>query len=102
MVAKSEIELEVLFDFFDAVHDGGMVFDADFGGDFIGTETEFGGKDKHGDLTSGFDVGDARFTGEFFNRKIVVFGDLFNDLFWGGGTKFRRFIDTDGSVLNEL
>ena len=102
MVAKSKIEFEVLFDFFDAVHDSGVVFDADFGGDFIGTETEFGGKDKHGDLTSSFDVGDARFTGEFFNREVVIFGDLFDNLFWGGGTQFGGFINTDGSILNEL
>ena len=36
LVAKGEIKLKVVFDFLDAVHDGSMIFDTDFGGDFIG------------------------------------------------------------------
>ena len=40
LVAEDEIELEVLVDFFDAVHDGSVILDADFGGDFGGAETQ--------------------------------------------------------------
>ena len=43
LVAEDEIKAEILVDFLDTVHDGSMVFDADFGGDFGGTETELFG-----------------------------------------------------------
>ena len=38
LVAEGEVKFEVLFNFFNAVHNGGVVFNADFGGDFIGAE----------------------------------------------------------------
>ncbi len=38
LVTKGKIEFEVLFDSFNAVHDGSVVFDADFGGDFVGAK----------------------------------------------------------------
>lgn len=41
LIAEDKIETEVLVDLLDAMHDGGVVLDADFGGDFGGTEAEF-------------------------------------------------------------
>ena len=41
------------------MHDGGMILDADFGGDFGGTTADFFGNDKHGDLAGVFNIGDA-------------------------------------------
>ena len=43
LVAEDEIETEVLVDFLDTMHDGSMVFDANFGGDFGGAEAELFG-----------------------------------------------------------
>ena len=40
LVTQDEVKFEVFLDFFDAVHNGGVVFNADFGGDFGGTEAE--------------------------------------------------------------
>ena len=39
LVAEGEVEFEVFFDFLDAVHDSGMVLDADLGGYLSGAET---------------------------------------------------------------
>ena len=36
LVAEDEIKLEVLVDFLDAMHDGGVIFNTDFGGDLGG------------------------------------------------------------------
>ena len=41
LVAKGEIKLEIIIDFLDTMHDGGMVFDTDFASDFIGAKSEF-------------------------------------------------------------
>ena len=41
LVTEDEIEFKVLVDFLDAMHDGGMVFNANFDGNFGGAETEF-------------------------------------------------------------
>ena len=38
LVAEDEIKFEVLLDFADTMDDSGVVFYADFGGDFIGTK----------------------------------------------------------------
>ena len=38
LITEIEIEFEVLFDFFDAMHDGGVIFDANFDGDFGSAE----------------------------------------------------------------
>lgn len=81
LIAELEIELEIFFYFLDAVHDGGVIFDANFIGDFGGAETELFGEKEHGDLASGFDVGDTGFTEDIFGGEVVVFGDFFNDLF---------------------
>ena len=43
LVAEDEVETEVLIDFLDTMHDGSMVFDANFGGNLGGAETEFFG-----------------------------------------------------------
>ena len=56
LVAKDKVETEVLVDFLDAMHDGGVVFDANFGGDFGGAEAKFFGEEIHGDLAGGLDV----------------------------------------------
>ena len=41
LVTESKVKFEVVFDFLDAVHYGGMVRDADSGGNFGGTHGEF-------------------------------------------------------------
>ena len=102
MVTENKIELEVVFNFFDTMHDGGVVFDADFGGDFGGTEAELFGEEIHGDLTSGFDVADAGFATHFLGSELEIFGDFVDDLFgvdrmWASG-----LIDGDGSVLDKF
>ena len=56
LVAENEIKTEVLVDFLDTMHDGGVIFDADFGGDFGGAEAKLFGEEVHGDLAGGFDV----------------------------------------------
>mgnify|MGYP006974430569 CR=1 FL=1 len=43
------------------MHNGGVIFDADFGGNFSGAETEFFGEEIHGDLAGGFNIADAGF-----------------------------------------
>ena len=39
LVTEVKVEFEVFFNFLNAMHDCGMVFDANFSGDFGGTET---------------------------------------------------------------
>ena len=102
LVAEDEIKTEILIDFLDTMHDGGVVFDADFGGDFGGTEAELFGEEIHGDLTSGFDVADAGFATHFLGSELEIFGDFVDDLFgvdrmWASG-----LIDGDGSVLDKF
>lgn len=36
LIAQGEVEFEIGFDFFNTMHNGGVVFDADFGGNFGG------------------------------------------------------------------
>ena len=81
LVAKDEVETEVLVDFLDAVHDSGVILDADFGGNFGGAETEFFGEEVHGDLTGGFDVRYAGFATHFFRGELEIVGDFVDDLF---------------------
>ena len=81
LVAKDEIETEVLVDFLDAVHDGGVIFDADFGGNFSGAETEFFGEEIHGDLAGGLNVGYAGFATHFLRGELEITGDFVDDLF---------------------
>ena len=38
LIAEGEIEFEIFFYLFDAVHNGGVIFYTNFSGDFIGTE----------------------------------------------------------------
>ena len=102
LFTEEEIEFEVVIDFFDAMHNGGVIFDADLGGDFVGAEVEFFTEEVHGDLAGVFDVSDAGFSAHFFDGEFVVFGDFFDDLFGGDGAHFVVFIDGDGTVINEL
>ena len=102
LVAEDEVELEILFYFFNAVHDGGVVLDADFGCDFIGTEAEFLREDKHSDLAGVLDVGDTGFTAHFLSSEVVVFSDFVDNLFGGDGAEFRGFIDGNGAILDEF
>ena len=41
LVTEREVEFQVVFDALDAMHDSGVVFYADFGGDFVGAEAKF-------------------------------------------------------------
>ena len=41
LVAKNKVKTKVLINFFNAMHDSSVIFDADFGGYFGGAETEF-------------------------------------------------------------
>ena len=41
LVAKGEVELKVGFDFFNTVHDSGVVFEANFACDFSSAHREF-------------------------------------------------------------
>ena len=38
LIAEGEVEFELLSNFFNAMHDGGVIFDTDFIGDFGGAE----------------------------------------------------------------
>lgn len=38
LIAESEVEFEIFLDFLNTVHNRGVVFDTNFGGDFISTE----------------------------------------------------------------
>ena len=100
--AENEVELQIVFDFTNTVHDGGVVFDADLGGDFVGAEVEFFAEKEHSDLAGIFDVGDARFATHFFDGKVVVFRDAFDDLFGGDRAEFVGLIDGDRAVVDEL
>ncbi len=76
LIAKGKIKLEVTFDFINTMHDGTVVFDANFSGDFGGTEAKFFLEEKHCDLAGVFDVGDARFAFELIRSETIVFGDF--------------------------
>ena len=41
LVTEDEIEVEVLVDLLNTMHNSGVILDANFGGDFGGTEFEF-------------------------------------------------------------
>lgn len=100
LVAKDEIKLKVLFNFFNTMHNGCMVFNTNFAGDFGCTKREFLLEKEHGDLAGGFNIGDTRFAAHFLNGNLIIFGDLFDDLFGGDGSELGRFIDRDGAVLD--
>ena len=102
LVAKDEVEAEVLVNFLDAVHDGGVIFNADFGGNFGGAETEFFGKEVHGDLTGGLDVRYAGFATHFFRSELEIAGDFVDDLFGIDRVGAGGFIDGNGAVFDKF
>ena len=102
LIAEDKIKTEVLVDFFDAMHDGGVVFDADFGSNFGGTEAELFGEEIHGDLTGGFDVADAGFATHFFGSELEISGDFVDDLFGVDRMRTRSLIDGNGAILDEF
>lgn len=85
LAPEFEIGFEVVRDFFDAVHDGGVIGDADFGGDLIGAEVEIVFQEIHRDLARVFNICDAGFTFQGFDRHIIILRDFRDDLFRGSG-----------------
>ena len=102
LVAEGEIEFEILLDAADAVHNGGVIFDADFGSDFVGAEAKLLGKEIHGDLAGVFDMGNAGFAAHFLDREVIILGDLLDNLFGRNGARLGAFANGNGAVLDEL
>ena len=100
LIAKVEIKFEVLFNFFNAVHVGGVILDTDFASDFVSAGAEFFRDNIHGDLAGVFDIGDTGSTTEFFGGEIVIFGDFVDDLFRRDGAEFRGLINIDRAVFD--
>ena len=93
LVAEDKVELEIGFDFFDAMHNGGVVLDADLYSDFVGAGAELLRDNKHSDLASVLDVGDTGFTTELFSGEIVILGNFVDDLLRGDGAELGGFIN---------
>ena len=102
LVAEGKVELKVSFNFFDAMHNGGVIFDANFVGNFIGAHGELLGEDKHGDLAGGFDMGDTRLAPQLGDGELIIFGNFFNNLLTGGGADFGGAIDVGRAVFDKL
>lgn len=102
LVAKDKVETEVLIDFLDAVHDGGVIFDTNFGGNLGGAETEFFREEVHGDLAGGLDVGYAGFAAHFLRGELEIAGDFVDDLFGIDRVGAGGFVDGDGAILDEF
>ena len=99
LVAKNKVKTKVLINFFNAMHDSSVIFDADFGGYFGGAETEFFRQKVHGDLAGGFDITDAGFATHFLGGEFEISGDFVNDLLrsdlvWSGG------VDVFGDIFD--
>ena len=102
LVAKSKVELKVVFNFVYTVHDCSVIFNTDLRGDFGGTHREFSGEEEHGDLAGGFDIGDARFTSELLGGEVIIFSNFFYDLFAGSGAEFAGLSNTGGAIFDKL
>ena len=102
MVAEDEIKFKVFFNFANAVHDGGVVFDTNLGSDLISTEWGFLAENIHSHLASGFNVGNTGFATHLFNCEIIVLCNFFDNLFGGGRAEFGGAVDADGTVFDKL
>ena len=79
-IAHVGIGVDFFFDFFNGVDGGGVVFAAEFPGDFGKAEMEVVAQDVHGDLARHNDVFVALAAQDFIDADLEMLGSAFDDL----------------------